>query len=151
MTKHLLMTILLAAVTAAAAESGGHVKCMGGTLPAFPAGTKAMVQTTDRNALILVTATATARIPFEKINLIEYGQDAGRRVVLAVLISPIFLLCKARAHYITLGYTDDTGRQQTMVLRVDKRWVRTALATLEAHTGRAVQYKGEDARKWGHG
>src|ERR1035437_9272133 len=86
------MTILLVAVTATAAESGGRVKYMGGTLPAFPAGTKGMVQTTDRNALILVTVTATARIPFEKINLIEYGQDAGRRVVLAVLISPIFLL-----------------------------------------------------------
>jgi hypothetical protein len=151
MTKRLLTTILLAAVTATAAESGGRVKCVGGTLPAFPAGTKGMVQTTDRNALILVTATATARIPFKKINLIEYGQDVGRRVVLAVLISPIFLLCKARAHYITLGYTDDTGRQQAIVLRVDKRWVRTALATLEARTGRAVQYMDEDARKARHG
>jgi len=104
MTKRLLMTILLAVVTATAGESGGRVKCVGGTLPAFQAGTKGRIQTTDRSALVLVAATTTARIPFQKINLIEYGQDVGRRIVLAVLISPIFLLSKAHAHYITLGY-----------------------------------------------
>jgi len=151
MTKRLLMTILLAAVAATAAESGGRVKCVGGTLPAFPAGTKGTIQTTDRSALVLVAATATARIPYRKINLIEYGQDVGRRYVLAVLVSPIFLLSKARAHYITLGYTDDTGRQQAIVLRVDKRSVKTTLAMLEARTGRAVRFRDEDARKSLHG
>jgi hypothetical protein len=151
MTKRLLPTLFLAAVTAAAAGSGGRVQCVGGTLPAFPAGTKGTIQTTDRSALVLVAATATARIPFQKINLIEYGQDVGRRVVLAVLISPIFLLSKARAHYITLGYTDDTGRQQVIVLRVDKRSVKTTLAMLEARTGRAVRFKDEEARKSLHG
>jgi len=30
-----------------------------------------------------VAATTTARIPFQKINLIEYGQDVGRRIVLS--------------------------------------------------------------------
>jgi hypothetical protein len=145
------MTILLAAVTAAAADSGDRVKCVGGTLPAFPAGTKGTIQTTDRSALVLVAATSTARIPFQKINLIEYGQDVGRRYVLAVLISPIFLLSKARAHYLTLGYTDDTGRQQVIVLRVDKRSVKTTLAMLEARTGRAVRFRDEDARKSFHG
>jgi hypothetical protein len=151
MTKRLLPTLFLAAVTAAAAESGGRVKCVGGTLSAFPAGTRGTIQTTDRSALVLVAATTTARIPFQKINLIEYGQDVGRRVVLAVLISPIFLLSKARAHYITLGYTDDTGRQQVVVLRVDKHSVKTTLAMLEARTGRAVRFKDEEARKSLHG
>jgi hypothetical protein len=140
MTKRLLPTILLAVVIATAAESGGRVKCVGGTLPAFPAGTKGVIQTTDRSALVLVAVTATARIPFQKINLIEYGQDVGRRYALAVLVSPIFLLSKTRAHYITLGYTDDTGRQQAIVLRVDKRCVKTTLAMLEARTGRAVRF-----------
>jgi hypothetical protein len=141
MTKCLLPTILLAAVTAAAAESGGHVKCVGGTLTAFPAGTRGVIQTTDRSALVLVAATTTARIPFQKITLIEYGQDVGRRVVLAVLISPIFLLSKARAHYITLGYTDDAGRQQAIVLRVDKRSVKSTLAMLEDRTGHEVRFR----------
>jgi hypothetical protein len=151
MTKCLLPTILLAAVAATGAESGGRVKCVGGTLTAFPAGTKGVIQTTDRSALVLVAATTTARIPFQKINLIEYGQDVGRRVVLAVLISPIFLLSKARAHYITLEYTDDTDRQQVIVLRVDKRSVKSTLAMLEARTGRAVRFKDEEARKSLHG
>lgn len=147
MIKRLLLTILLAAAAATAADSSARVKCVGGTLPAFPAGAKGVIQTADWSDLVLVAATATARIPYRKINLIEYGQDVGRRIVLAVLISPIFLLSKARAHYITLGFTDDTGRQQVIVLRVDKRSVKTALAMLEARTGRAVRFKDEDARK----
>jgi hypothetical protein len=100
-----------------------------------------VIQTTDRSALVLVAATTTARIPFQKITLIEYGQDVGRRVVLAVLISPIFLLSKARAHYITLGYTDDAGRQQAIVLRVDKRSVKSTLAMLEDRTGHEVRFR----------
>ena len=151
MTKRLLPTLFLATVTAAAAGSGGRVKCVGGTLPTFPAGTKGTIQATDRSALVLVAANTTARIPFQKIDLIEYGQDVNRRVVLAVVISPIFLLSKARAHYITLGYTDDTGRQQVIVLRVDKHSVKTTLAMLEARTGRAVRFKDEEARKSLHG
>jgi hypothetical protein len=151
MTKRLLPAILLAVVTATAAESGGRIICVGGTLPAFPAGTKGTIQTADSSALVLVAPTATARIPYRKINWIEYGQDVGRRYVLAVLVSPIFLLSKARAHYITLGYTDDTGRQQAIVLRVDKRSVKTTLAMLEARTGRTVRFRDEDARKALHG
>ena len=147
MIKRLLLTILLAVVTGAAAESAGRVKCVGGTLPAFPAGAKGAIQTADWSDLVLVAATATARIPYRKINLIEYGQDVGRRIVLAVLISPVFLLSKARSHYVTLGFTDDTGRQQVIVLRVDKRSVKTTLAMLEARTGRPVRFRDEEARK----
>jgi hypothetical protein len=123
----------------------------GRNAPRLPAGTKGTIQTEDWSALVLEAPTATARIPYRKINLIEYGQDVGRRYVLAVLISPMFLLSKARAHYITLGYADDTGRKQVIVLRVDKRYVKTALAMLEARTGRAVRFKDEEARKSLHG
>ena len=95
-----------------------------------------------------MTSSATLRIPYAKINLVEYGQDVGRRIVLAWVVSPIFLLSKAHKHFITVGYTDDNGKQQAIVLRVDKRLVRSALATLEAKTGRTVTYQDENARKF---
>ena len=94
-----------------------------------------------------MTSSTTLRIPYSKINLIEYGQDVSRRVALAWAVSPIFLLSKAHKHFITSGYTDDEGKQQAIVLRVDKHLVRSALATLEARTGRAVSYQDENARK----
>ena len=72
----------------------------------------------------------------------------GRRIVLAWVVSPIFLLSKAHKHFITVGYTDDDGKQQAIVLRVDKRLVRSALASLEAKTGRTVTYQDDNARKF---
>ena len=58
-----------------------------------------------------------------------------RRLLLAIAISPVFLLSKARKHFFTIGYTDEDGNQQAMVFRVDKNGIRAALVSLEARTG----------------
>ena len=151
MTRNLVLLSLLLAVVATAAQPGGQARCVGGTLAAFQTGLKGTVQTADQNAFVFVTNSSTLRIPYQKINSVEYGQEVSRRVVLAWVVSPLFLLMKARAHFVTLNFTDDNGRQQALVLRVDKHLIRPALATLEARTGRAVQYHDADARKFYHG
>lgn len=61
--------------------------------------------------------------PYRKIGLIEYDRT----------------------------WAGDTGRQQAIVPRVDKRSVKTTLAMLEARTGRTVRFRDEDARKALHG
>ena len=38
------------------------------------------------------------RVPYERINLLEYGQSVSRRYALAILISPVLILAKKRAH-----------------------------------------------------
>ncbi len=81
----------------------------------------------------------------------EYGQTVGRRLDLAIIISPAFLLVKKRKHFLTVGYTDDEGKQQALVFRVDKNDIRATLASLEARTGQRVQYQDEEARKAGRG
>lgn len=74
-----------------------------------------------------------------------------RRYLTAVLISPLFLLSKKRQHFLTIGYTDDDGRQQAMIFRVDKNDIRAMLVSLEARTGRKVEFQDDDARKAGKG
>ena len=59
-------------------------------------------------------------IPYDKVDSLEYGQNVSRRYVAAVLISPVFLLSKPRKHFVTVGYTDNEGRQQASVFRVSK-------------------------------
>ncbi len=71
----------------------------------------------------------------------------GRRVALALVISPVFLLSKSRKHFLTIGYSGEDGKQQAMVFRVDKDGIRPTLAALEARTGLKVQYQDEEARK----
>jgi len=68
-----------------------------------------------------------------------------------VLISPLFLIAKRRSHFLTIGYADSDGRQQAVVLEVSKGDIRQLLVSLEARTGRRVEYQDEEARKAGKG
>lgn len=108
------------------------------------------VQTDNVELFVFVSQKSTIRIPYRTINLIEYGQDVSRRVVLAYVISPMFLLLKERKHFVTLGFRDESDAQETMLFRVDKRLVRPLLAVLEARTGCSVKYQDEEARKFRH-
>jgi hypothetical protein len=87
------------------------------------------------------------RIPYGQVNLLEYGQKAGRRIGLAILVSPLFLLSKKRRHYLTIGYLDEDGEQQAAVFELGKKIVRATLAGLEARTGIEVDYENEQARQ----
>jgi len=100
---------------------------------------------------VFSSGKARWRIPYERINLLEYGQKASRRVMAAVIVSPLFLLSKKREHFLTIGYEDDQGKQQAMVFRVDKDDIRTILVSLEARTGRKVEFQDDEARKGGKG
>lgn len=97
------------------------------------------------------TKQTSLRIPYDKINTIEYGQRVNRRYAEAILISPFLLLAKKRKHFLTVGYTDEQGRQQALLFRVHKDAVRSVLVSLEARTGRKVEYQDEEARKAGKG
>jgi hypothetical protein len=90
------------------------------------------------------------RIPYARMNLIEYGQQVDRRLALALVLSPVFLLSKARKHYLTVGFTDEAGAQQAIVFRVDKDSIRAALVALEARSGLKVRYQDREARKAGN-
>jgi hypothetical protein len=143
-----LFSLLLLAVTAGAAvQPGGSAKCVGGTIASLSMGMKGAVLTSTPDAFVFVAPSATVRIPYDKINLIEYGQEVSRRVMLAWVISPMFLLMKARKHFLTVGFQDAEGHQQALVLLLDKRTVRSALAALEARSGRTITYLDADARK----
>ena len=130
---------------------GGPAKCVGGTSTSLRTGMNGEVLTGTPDAFVFVAPSGTVRIPYDKINLIEYGQEVQRRVMLAWMISPMFLLMKSRKHFLTLGFQDAEGRQQALVLRLDKRTVRSTLAALEARSGRTVTFLDADARRFHRG
>ena len=67
------------------------------------------------------------------------------------LLLVLLLLAKKRKHYLTVGYSDEQGRQQAMVFEVHKGAVRGLLVSLEARTGLRVEFQDEEARKAGKG
>ena len=141
--------VALAAVLAAGGERGVRVQYVGGTVSGLSSKGSARLDLTDSDTLLLRAEKTEVRIPYKRVNTLEYGQNVGRRYVAAIVISPILLLSKARRHFVTLGYVDTEDRQHAMVLRINKGDIRFVLASLEARTGRRVEFQDDEARKSG--
>ncbi len=136
---------------AMAGDFGDRVQYVGGTISALPSKIEGFINTRQEEVLLFQTKGVTVQIPYDKINELEYGQRVGRRYAEAILISPVFLLSKTRKHFLTVGFTDDRGRQQAMVFQVGKNEVRSMLVVLEAKSGRKIEYQDDDARRAGKG
>jgi hypothetical protein len=145
-----LALVLVLAGLAWPAEPGDRAEYVGGTLADMPRET-GRLEITDEHFFRFRTRTAAVQVPYENINLLEYGQHVTRRYVMALVISPLLVLSKKRKHFLTIGYTDDLGRQQALVFQVPKGRIRPVLASLEARTGRKVEYQDPEARKAGKG
>ncbi len=144
--------ILLFALAGALLAAGRADKAeyVGGTVSDLARG-KGVIDLTSERQFAFRSAKGELKIPYDRVNLLEYGQQVDRRVGMAIVISPLLLLSKKRQHFLTIGYTDQTGNQHAAVFRVDKRSVRSVLAGLEARTGRKVEYQDMEARKAGRG
>jgi hypothetical protein len=150
-SKRLVALSLIAYSFLWARGAGGHAEYVGGTILQIPDGCSGSVSAVDEQYFVFYSKKASWRVPYDKINLIEYGQKVDRRYVAAVILSPLFLLAKKRSHFLTVGYSDDENRQQAMVFRVSKDDIRMMLVSLEARTGRKVEFQDDDARKAGKG
>lgn len=144
----ILMCLVLVFNTAVFAGIGSkNTMYVGGTISAIKAGAEGKSSTTDENEFVFTYKAQKLTIPYSKINGLEYGQKAGRRVGLAIAVSPILLFSKKRKHYLTINYLDEDDKQQAAVFELGKEVVRVTLATLEARTGQKIEYQDEEARK----
>ena len=137
-------------VSSTPALAQGRAEYVGGTAD-MPVGSAGSIQMDDPRYFAFYSSKHQARVPYDRINLIEYGQQVDRRLALAIVISPMFLLSKKHKHFLTVGYSDEEGKQQALVFRIDKSGIRATLVSLEARTGLKVQYQDEEARKAGKG
>jgi hypothetical protein len=150
-SKKLAVSSLLVCSFLSAGGKGSHADYVGGTISQIPDGCSGTVTAVDEQYFVFYSKKASWRVPYDKINLLEYGQKVDRRYVAAVLLSPLFLMAKKRSHFLTVGYSDEENRQQAMVFRVGKDDIRMMLVSLEARTGRKVEFQDDDARKSGKG
>ena len=146
----LLAAVLLANVTSPALLAGIPSKkavYRGGTLSSIRRSAAGTVATTDSRHFVFRHDGGELRIRYDRINALEYGQKTGRRVGLAVTLSPLFLLSKKRKHFLTVSFFDAEGNQQAVVLELGKKIVRTTLAGLSARSGLKVEFEDERARE----
>lgn len=122
---------------------------VGGTLTAVPEKTEGQLDTSTPEALIFSFKKGknTVPIPYKGITSIEYGQKAGRRVGVALAVSPVALFSKKRRHYLSLTFVDESGAKQGAVFELSKGTVQPVVMSIETKSGKKVEFESEEAKK----
>jgi hypothetical protein len=145
-TALLALTLMITPVLPLAARDGSRAEYLGGTRSDIPSDKAGEIRLADNTYFVFLTHKTEVRIPYERINLLEYGEQVNRPYAAAALLSPALMMLKKRQHFLTLGFQDDDGHQQAMLFRVNKDDLRLTLVGLEARTGQKVEYQDEEAR-----
>jgi hypothetical protein len=139
-----------------AAVRGKAARYTGGTLAVFKEavdgtwelGEKAVVFTANKGG-------GKVEIPYDKIESLEFGQKVGRRLggamAGALIVSPLFLFLlfsKKKKHFLSVGFVDAEGKKQGAVFELAKGIVKESLTTLEAKSGKKVEYESDEAKKF---
>jgi hypothetical protein len=124
---------------------------VGGTVKDLKELTEGKSSAKDDKVFVFSYSGGKLQIPYDRVNSLEYGQKAGRRVGVAIAVTWMALFSKKRKHYLTIGYLDDDDKQQAAVFELGKNIVRVTLASLEARTGKKIEYQDDEARKSGRG
>ncbi len=146
-----LLALLALTPLLQAGDAGSRVLYVGGTVAGVQNNSQGHIEVSQNDALTLTVRDSSVQVPYQDVNTLEYGLHVSRRYLEAILISPMFLLAKKRTHFLTIGYTDRGGQPQAMVLQVGSKDIRALLVSLEAKTGRKVEFQDEDARRAGKG
>ena len=147
----LLVCVLALDIAALAGLGSDKTEYVGGTENQIKDGTEGTSSAKDEKNFVFEYKGGNLSIPYVDVDDLEYGQKAGRRVGLAIAVSPWLLLSKKRKHFLTVGWKDQQEKQHAAVFELGKSVVRTTIATLEARTGKKVDYQDDEARKSGLG
>ncbi len=147
----LLMCAFAFDYTAFAGLGSDKTAYIGGTENQIKEGTEGKSSAKDDKNFVFEYKGGQLEIPYDQVDDLEYGQKAGRRLGLALAISPWLLLSHKRKHFLTVGWKDPQDKQHAAVLEIGKSVVRTTIATLEARTGKKVDFQDDEARKSGLG
>jgi hypothetical protein len=136
------IAVLLAAVVLAqstpAAVRGDHAAYIGGTAP-IPREMQGSLETFDTRELLFRYGAGVYSIPYASITSMEFGEKVGRRVGVALAVGWIALFSKKKRHFLTLGYTGQTGTAEAAVFELSKGIYQAVLPTLEARTEKRVE------------
>lgn len=136
--------------TGLAAVRGKEVMYVGGTV-GLPEATEGRLDTSNPTALVFTSAKGRFEIPYDGITSVEYGQKAGRRVGVAMVIGVWALFSKKRKHFLTIGFKDAAGVSHGVVLELPKGTPKSVITVIEARSGVKCEYESEEARKHVHG
>ncbi len=142
---------LLFTSVAFAGLGSNKAQYVGGTVNSIKEGTEGYTSAKAETVYTFTYKGGHLTIPYDQVDSLEYGQKSGRRLGVAIAVTPLALFSKKRKHFLTISWKDENDKQQAAVFELGKDIVRTELATLEARTGRKIEYQDDEARHAGKG
>jgi hypothetical protein len=148
LTSCILLLVVVCPQVALAGVDSKKAMYVGGTITSVKVGAEGKSSTEDEVQYVFETKKdGRLNIPYSNITSLEYGQKAGRRVAVGILVTPLALFSKKRKHYLTIAFNDENGKAQAAIFELGKDIVRVTLATLEVRTGKKIEYQDDEARK----
>ena len=149
----LLLGVLALETTAipVAAQKPQEGLYVGGTVTTVPEATEGTFNITDDKKLTFSSSKGNFSIDYDKITSLEYGQKAGRRVGVAIVITVWALFSKKRKHFLTIGFQDVDNKPQGVVVEIPKGTAKKMITILEVRSGKKVEYESEEAKTHVHG
>src|SRR5258708_6207784 len=102
-------------------------------------GTLVFDPTSRKVEFLNLKGTHAFSINCDAIHAVQYERTGQPRYVAAVLISPAFLLTRSKKHYLTIEYNDPSGEAHSVIVRLNKKNARKAVATATAQTNKSVE------------
>lgn len=136
---------------AAASVGSGEAMYVGGTIAGLPEATIGKLDTNSDKVLVFHSPKGRFEIAYENVTSLEYGQKAGRRVGVAIVISVWALFSQKRKHFLTIGFTDENEKPQGVVLEIPKGTAKSFITIIEVRSRKKVEYESEEAKKHVHG
>jgi hypothetical protein len=143
--------VLGASLPLVSAVRGQDVMYVGGTMASLPEATEGELDLRDPKRMIFRSGKGEFEIPYDGVTSIEYGQKAGRRLGVALVITVWALFSKKRKHFLTVGFKDAKDQPQGVVLELAKGKPKSVITILEVRSGLKCEYESEEARKHVHG
>ena len=140
-------TFAIPLACATAAVRGDEVMYVGGSIQDIPDKTEGKLVMDSPTGAEFICNKGKFAILYKEITSLEYGQKSGRRVGVAIAVSPIALFSKKRKHFLTVGFADENGVKQGAVLELSKGKTHAIITALEKHSGKKVEFESEEARK----
>jgi hypothetical protein len=153
-TRRTFLSLALLAPAAAAGVGKTEVRYLGGVWQDVPEGTEGKVRM-EEDAAVFLFRGGRYRLPYASITSLEYGQKVGRRIgatigwgvtTLGIAALPM-LLSKKRRHFATIGYTDEQGKPQGLVVEFGKEIKRSAMKMLSLKSGKEIEFENDQAQK----
>ncbi len=124
---------------------------IGGTENQIKDGTEGESSAKDDKVFLFMYKGGKIEIRYEQVNDLEYGQKGRAQTWPCSDGKSVALLSHKRKHFLTIGWKDAQDKQHAVVLELGKSIVRTTIVTIEARTGKKVEYEDDEARKSGMG